>query len=131
MYIRVRYDILSEIEDSWDEGLIIEIKSSLKMADDAFFFFNIPAYEYNDCCDHRSEKHKTAEHSQSDYSSQVQFGLMGTARLLSAIHSEGTRRFRYACADSRLCVVHASRYLVVLWVIAAGVIHRRRSYGSI
>lgn len=110
---------------------MIEIESSLKMADDALFFFYIPAYEYNDCCDHRGEEHKTAEHSQSDHSSQVQFGLMGTAGLLSVVHSEGTRRFRYARADSRLCVIHAaSGYLVVLWVIAAGIIHRR-SHGSI
>lgn len=81
----------------------------------------VSAYENNDRRDHRGEEHKTAEHSQGDHGSQVQFGLMGAAGMLSVVHSEGTRRFRHARADSRLCVVHALGYLVVLRMLTTGV----------
>jgi len=57
---------------------------------------------------------------------------MGATGLLGAIYSEGTGWFRYARADSRLCVVHtASGYLIVLRMIAAGVVEDRRWRGFI
>lgn len=86
--------------------------------DDALVF--LPAYEYNDCCDHRGEEHKTTEHPQGDHGPQIQLGLMAGTGLFSTIHPEGTRRFRHTCADTRLCVIHAtSGYLVILRMIAA------------
>lgn len=120
-----------KIQRDGGSAMISKSNHRWRWLDDALFF--LPAYEYNDCRDHRGEEHKTAEYSQGDHGSQVQLGLMGTAGLLSAVHSEGTGRFRYARADSRLCVVHAaSGYLVILRVIAAAVIeHRRRRHGSV
>lgn len=49
---------------------------------------------------------------------------MSAARLL--IYPEGAGRFRYACADPRLSMIHtASGDLVVLRMIATGVVEYR------
>lgn len=64
MYIKVRYHIIRNREDSRNEGLemILEVESWLNDA-----LLSLPAYEYDDRRNHRSEEHETAEYSQSDH----------------------------------------------------------------